>query len=507
MSLRDQLADRALLAVLAVGTALRLFALGEESLWMDEIYSVTDALRWTTRELLTVLPVVKNHVPLYYVLLRGWTDLGGVTEAWLRLPSAVAGVGTILAAFLVVEHLFDRRVALLTAALVALSPFQVQHAQEVRMYGFVALLATVSFYWLARLSTTYSRRTVAGYLLATVLLTYTHPYGLFVLLAGNVYVALRLLAAADVAHTLRRWVAVQAGVGLLLSPWLALMVRKTLSVTQDRAEPLAWRTPPDAVQLLGTVSSYFGYPAHPLSVLVVVPLVGGVAALSVVRLDRSALDSVGSAARSLRAAVTVDVRNPDATTLLLCWALVPIVVPALVSHLLTPVYGVRYTIGASVAWYALVAVGVSRLRRPHLRYVVAAVLVVGTAAPLAVYYGDTQNEQWREATTHVADRAAEGDLVLFTDRDGEKPWGFYADRPNVTVREVPTDADWRNVSDSLGRYETVWVLNRTYPSTNENRPAAAVLADTHRRAETWSFVGIDVYRFERRANVTARNAG
>ena len=46
---------------------------------------------------------------------------------------------------------------------------------------------------------------------------------------------------------------------------------------------------------------------------------------------------------------------------------------------------VDYSIGASLAFFLLIAVGVRTLSRPSLRYVVVAVLLVGLAAPLPTY--------------------------------------------------------------------------------------------------------------------------
>jgi len=503
MSRRDVLEDRhtvGLAAVLVVAAALRLYALGRESLWMDEVYSVTDAVRFTTVELLTVLPVVKNHGPAYYVLLRGWIGVAGLSEAMLRLPTALAGIATVAVVYAVGAELFDRETGLLSAALLALSPFHVAHSQAVRMYGFVGLLTALSFYFLVRLGRTDDRRWIAGYVLATALLVYTHPYGVFVILAGNAYVWWRLGVGADVAHTARRWVATQAALGALLLPYGLVLVDRLLATAGGTYTPLDWRSPPGASTLLGTPIRYLGYPIHSASLLVGVPVVVALVGLAVLRIS-------DGTAGSLRDRVRVRAADREAASLLGVWLVVPVAVPAALSYLLSPIYGVRYTIGASLALFVLLARGLTRIERHHLRYAAVAALVVALVAPLPAYYAGTTNEEWREATTYVAEGAEPGDLVLFTDADGSKPWDVYVSRDDLVTREVPDDGAWRNLSVSPACYGTVWVLNRTYPTTNDNEPASVVLDDTHRRVTVRSYYGVEAYRFERRASTTCQTDG
>ena len=68
-----------ILAVLAIGFALRLYQVGTESLWIDEGYSLRDA-----RASLSLL----DARPLYYNMLHWWMRFGE-SEAWLRMPAVI----------------------------------------------------------------------------------------------------------------------------------------------------------------------------------------------------------------------------------------------------------------------------------------------------------------------------------------------------------------------------------------------------------------------------------
>jgi hypothetical protein len=136
----------ALCAVLALGASLRLYALSEESLWRDEISSITIAQ-------LDLIRMVQNraadiHPPLYYFLLHYWTALFGHSEGAVRALSVVFGVLTIPVMYAVGRRLFDERVGLLSALIIALAEFHIRYAQEAKGYSLLALLALLSMYYI-----------------------------------------------------------------------------------------------------------------------------------------------------------------------------------------------------------------------------------------------------------------------------------------------------------------------------------------------------------------------
>ena len=496
---------RALVAILLGGAALRLYALGRESFWIDELYSISDALGNTTVELLTELPVVKNHTPAYYVFLRQWERLTGITEIGLRLPAVLAGVGTIYMVYLVGTRLFDWRRGAIAAGLVALSRFHIAHSQEVRMYAFVGLLTAISFYWLVDLNETYTRRSVAGYLLTTALLVYTHPYGIFVILGQNVYVWGRLAVSADLAHDVRRWLAVQTGLGVLLLPYGVILLEKLLTTVGGGPAPLDWRTPPDLATIVGTPIAHAGYPVTPvayegipvrlLSLAIGIPIVFGVLGVAFLRRTDASRDGIVQRLGFRR-------ENREGVYLCATWLAVPILTPAVVSHLLTPIYGLRYTIGASLALFLLLAHGVTRIERRHLRYGVAGLLVLFLVVPVPVHYAIPTNEQWREGISYVTENAEDDDLVVFPNADTTNAWDVYASDTAFAVREVDSEERWRELNETLREHETIWVLNRTFAQSPEHRPAQVVLDDTHRMTDERTYYGVDVYRFDRRTNVS-----
>lgn len=161
----------ALLLIITVAVLLRLVAISTRPIWYDEAFAVLFAEKGLQAMLTGTLTQVGGtasdvHPLAYYVLLSGWMDLFGESLTAVRLLSVLFGVGTILIIYLFSRSLAGERMALLAALLVALSPFQIHYAQEVRMYALlVFLLATATmalwfgmhrerWYWWAMFSIT-----------------------------------------------------------------------------------------------------------------------------------------------------------------------------------------------------------------------------------------------------------------------------------------------------------------------------------------------------------------
>ena len=86
--------DAALIAFLVVlivclAAGLRFYELGRQSLWADEGNSAVMAARSLAQ--IAVSAANDIHPPLYYWLLRLWTQFAGVSEVGLRSLSAVLG--------------------------------------------------------------------------------------------------------------------------------------------------------------------------------------------------------------------------------------------------------------------------------------------------------------------------------------------------------------------------------------------------------------------------------
>jgi len=214
-------------ALLFVAWGVRLWGLGEQSLWFDEGWSWHLA-RMSLDEMARTTAGDRSP-PLYYALLHFWIALAGQSEFAMRLLSALADTAAL--AFVIA---FARALwrglphdwpALLAGMAYAVCPFVVWYAQEVRMYALVAAFCTAATYFLWRWLRAVSalrHLLIWGVLLGCA--TYSHYYAIFLLPAHALLVVIQAMGGDRRAgFALVRHFGIAAGgvVGVLI-PWLIL---------------------------------------------------------------------------------------------------------------------------------------------------------------------------------------------------------------------------------------------------------------------------------------------
>lgn len=138
-----------LIMIILAGSILRLYDIAAISLWHDEAFSAL-LIRYPFGEMINRI-ILDVHPPLYYILLRVWDIILGDSLLSLRLFSAFFSVLTIYFAYLFVKTAFkNEKLALVSAAFIAINPFQIQYAAEARMYTLGAFLIMLSSWLLIK---------------------------------------------------------------------------------------------------------------------------------------------------------------------------------------------------------------------------------------------------------------------------------------------------------------------------------------------------------------------
>jgi len=138
-----------LVLVLILAAATRFYRLGDASFWLDEVYTVHSAhLPWSTLWVTAYNPTP----PLFFSVIKLLTEIGD-SEWWYRMPSAVAGVFTVLFVYLATRKLQGAWAAFAASVLIALSIPNIEYSQEARAYALVSLFISLSFMGLVSLAT------------------------------------------------------------------------------------------------------------------------------------------------------------------------------------------------------------------------------------------------------------------------------------------------------------------------------------------------------------------
>ena len=130
-------------AIVLLAILLRFLFLGRWSLWIDEYHTLRMARE---ARLLTEGVPGDQHPPLYYLFMTFWIRFG-VSEFWLRLPSAVSSSLAVVMMWRIGVAMERPRLGLLAAALLATIPLHIWYAREARMYGLISLFWVSSIYF------------------------------------------------------------------------------------------------------------------------------------------------------------------------------------------------------------------------------------------------------------------------------------------------------------------------------------------------------------------------
>ncbi len=223
---------------------MRLFCLACKPFWFDEAFSV-EVARISWPNFLHLLWWREANMSLYYLLLRLWLHIGH-SPFFIRSLSAVIAAATIPVIYWLGSMLFNRRVALIAAALLALNGYDIRYAQEARSYSLLVLLATLSSGFLIAFLKEPTRWRRFAYVLFSILAVYAHFYALLLIAAH--WMALRLRGASANEEESGRSAAPQ-----MRSAWIAIgiaVLPLLIFVAKTGAGPIRWIHRPGLLDLV-----------------------------------------------------------------------------------------------------------------------------------------------------------------------------------------------------------------------------------------------------------------
>lgn len=317
-----------LLTVLAY--LLRVPTLASQSLWRDEV-DILLLSNWAWPDLIAGLWRIGHNGPLYFLGMRVWRIVLGDFEFSLRYPSAMMGVLAVPLSYILARRLgFSQRAGVITAALMATSPYLIWYGQEAKMYALLVVLVLLAFLTHLRALRTGRPRDWTAFVIITSLTFYIHilsPLMLFV------YTATALIHNADLRKRWRGWLISMA---CLTLPYLPLGLWQGQLLLEDFNSGHGFYPLDEQVWLL--IQFY----SHGL------------------------IDSVGPLSITLVLFVWLcGVFLPQqqrSAWILALWVILPLLLVYAIS-LRVPVFEDRYMIYITPAFYLLVAVGLISLRQ------------------------------------------------------------------------------------------------------------------------------------------------
>lgn len=203
----------AVVVLVAVYVAIRFWSLTGTCLWFDEIFSV-HAAEHSWDSILRFIALDLIHPPLFYVLLKVWTALGGESLAWLRtLPVVFSIISIIPFIFLLHELKFSATARLISLLILTVNGSLLKYSLEVRMYSLLLCLGLLSMWLFVRYCL--KGKSFVPLLIVNILLVYTHYFGWFVIISEVVVVLVFFRIR------LRSIIGMFTAVTVLFFPWAA----------------------------------------------------------------------------------------------------------------------------------------------------------------------------------------------------------------------------------------------------------------------------------------------
>lgn len=412
---------------------LRLADLGALPLWCDELATL-QRLSLPFGE--HVKALAGNHA-LYELLMRLWMPPTG-SDAWMRLPSAVAGVAAVALTWLLVRDM-GWRIGLAATWLMALSPLHVMYSRIARAYALSCLLAVLSNLALLWLLRRRNAPALIAYMLATALMIYSNLVSVSIWAAQIIFLGWHFrqkLSRTWILVTLNLAIPAVAALWISHRVWGAVTWGAETTYTAGQLGRLAKICYLPLTLCLGETVS-------PLDLWIVLPAFlafGTVMAYGAVLIIRARCD-IG------------------------ILFLIQIVV-ALAMAVAFPAVAPKHLLVLLPAWCAVAAAGLALIERRWLAAALGVILLAVTAASLFNYHTERDFTDadmvtpWRDMAASIETRRAQDAVILVGYRPDEGVYwmfrryydgGAQVDRLNVD--------DWRATLDrDLAAHTEVWLL-------------------------------------------------
>lgn len=480
-----------ILTILLVGLFFRLYDLSGESIWLDEGLSI----EFANLNLSQIFFLHDTSPPLYYILLHWWIHLFGISEFSVRFPSAILGCLSVFMMYKIGSQLFDNYTGIFSSLLMAFSVFHIQYSQEARTYSLTVLLTLFSMYFFIKLLREMSYINLIGYVIFSILLIYSHIYGLFIIIAQNIhFIVLSLISREPRKLNIIKWSSTQSLLILLFAPWISTFANQVAKVQEDY-----WITKPNIATI---IFSFKTYSSESILLLLLFLALLPFSFISYEKLQgnmegKNFFKSLESYQWRIR------LLNTDKVYFLFIWMITPVILPFIISRLSQPIYVTRYTIVASSAFYLLVARGISNMQSKHVKSIAIGIVIILSLLSVRGYYNNINKEQLREAAEYIKTYANAGDMLLFTPSYYTQAFNCYIRNDHLFKKGFPVDGgkaiDEKDINilwDTVARYNRVWVILSAPGDEKEEIPGT--LIKSYNLSRHKAYKDVKLFLFEKR---------
>lgn len=418
----------------AAAAVIRCFDLEGQSLWNDELFSFNVA-NLPFVEIQSSLVAHYHHPPFFFYLLHLVLRLLG-QHAWvLRLVSAVCGSLTVGFAYLCGAKLSDELGGVVGGFLCLAAPFHLAYSQEGRPYALAALFAVLSFYLLLLAVQERGIKRLSVYTLTSLVLLYTHHWGMFVVAS---HVVVILFSPHVSAQVRKKFIIAWFLIGILYLPEAIALLHQT---SNNEPGGWFWVERPNFVEIvnlgLAFSGSYFKMASSVFDSPAALKIAGGLALMVV---------SLGSLRSVMRRSVGFGY-----LALVLCLGLT-IGIPLIISFIRPEVFlWYRYPVIAFPLFCVLVGVATRRERQQWI-YMSAACIMILVSLHGSVRYFSWSKSNVKDVAEYVQGAAGDSVRLVIRPKYFAPLLNYYYKGNAVELDEAYLDSPLGSILDTARSY-------------------------------------------------------
>lgn len=409
-----------LVIILGIGLFLRLYNLNKHDFWYDEALSLVTARYITPQNIIKHAKLSSGwDLPFFamvYLLIHVFTD-----DSFFRFLPLIFGILSIVLIYLIGKRLFDSETGLISAFLLAISPFHVYYSQELRSYSLLALSSLLSAYFFVRILTEKRIFLWVCFIFSNILCLYSHYCAVFFLFSENIYFFIsENRPAADGAgkKLLFKWIVSQSVILLCYIPLVIFFLINAL-INFQVLSTFNW-VPRPSIQMVIQTFNIFNLGYNGTEELYIFG--GGIF---------FPLFFLG---------VWKAVKEKRNIYLLLCWLFMPVIAVILISIIpkQSSIYIHRVFIYILPAYYIIIANGLRSIKNFRFFLIVGFFIIALVIVSLRNYYSDVFpqsgttyltgvhiKKEYKLAANYIKNYFQKADIIVHTSRSSVFPFIYY----------------------------------------------------------------------------------
>jgi hypothetical protein len=477
-----------LIFILLLGTGLRLYRLGTQDLWLDEVLTIQFAsIPWSKVYFAQLDSDAITHFLADYVIMHFWLKLG-TTPVIIRLFSVLVGLGSIFVIFLIGKQHFNSQTGLLSAMLLSISSYHIYYSQEARIYAFQVFVILWMVYFFTRAAEKNKQTSWLIFSGLSIFAIYLQAFSSFTWLVLNLFIIWQIINRKS-AIKFTPWIISQLIVVVACVPYFLYLL-----LPATHAERLGWIPYPTPQDILNTVNLYslgmvfwvlpetFNRFFVPLFVFLL--FFSGFKLSKSSRLLKSeAMNTTAYDLSNQNKSNRIQKNNiflSNKFSVLLIWGLfaIPFILFYVISFK-TPIFlANRYLIISLPFFYLLIAYGITNFENRLIKLIIVILLLTGMLIGLRAHYQEELKIRWSKVALFLEQHAQKDDLIFIEPHYWGTPLGYYLKSPIPIISITKIDELNTQILPVLKDHSRVWLIAIT-DWVNKTPPEVTNILDNH----------------------------